>query len=71
MATRYRCKACGGLTRFDVTKTVRLREFHHFTLGGELNIEESEVLSETIEEVTCHWCNHGRAIEVIESPGTA
>ena len=64
-ATRYRCTACGNLTRFDVTTTRRTRAFHHYTVGGELKVEEEQVLSEDVEEVSCRWCGHGRAIEVL------
>lgn len=53
---RYRCSACGNRTRFDVVATRRTRSFHHFTLGGELTVEEEEVLAATVESVTCRWC---------------
>ena len=49
---RYRCATCGNLTRFDVTVTRRTKAFHHYSLGGELAVEDEEVLSETVEEVT-------------------
>ncbi len=62
-ARRYRCSACGNLTRFDVTTTRRTRSFHHFTVGGELTVEDEEVLSEVVEEVSCRWCGSGRAVE--------
>ncbi len=68
-APRYRCTACGNLTRFDVTTTRRTRAYHHYTVGGELEIDEVEVLAESVDEVSCRWCGHGRAIEVLE-PGT-
>jgi len=51
MATRYRCTACGNLTRFDVTTSRRTRAFHHFTVGGELTVEDEEILDERVEEV--------------------
>ena len=54
---RYRCLACGNVTRFDVVSTRRTRAFHHYTIGGELAVEEVEVLDEEIERVTCRWCN--------------
>jgi hypothetical protein len=63
---RYRCAACGNLTRFDVVTERRTRAFHHYSVGGELSIEEVEVLDETVEEVSCRWCGNGNAIEVIE-----
>ena len=63
-ATRYRCEACGNLTRFDVTVARRVRAFYHYTLGGDLEVEEPEVLDEVVEEVTCRWCgNGGRVVE--------
>lgn len=62
---RYRCAACGNVTRFDVTATRRTRSFHHFSLGGELAVEDEEVLSETVEEVACRWCGSSRAVEAV------
>ena len=62
-ATRYRCAGCGNLTRFDVVTTRRTRAFHHYSVGGELTVEETEVLDEVVEEVTCRWCGHGRNIK--------
>jgi hypothetical protein len=53
------------LTRFDVTTTTTVRAFHHYTMGGDLNVEEPEVLSATVDSVTCRWCGHGRNIEVV------
>jgi hypothetical protein len=55
--TRYRCGACGNVTRFDVLATRRSRAFHHFSIGGDLEIEEEEVLEERVEQVTCRWCS--------------
>jgi hypothetical protein len=66
VTTRYRCSACGNLTRFDVVVQRRTREFHHFSVAGELSIEDEEKLAETIERVTCRWCAAtGDAIEEI------
>jgi hypothetical protein len=62
---RYRCGACGNLTRFDVVAERRTRAFHHFSVGGELRVEDEEVLDEKIVEVSCRWCGHGNAIEVL------
>jgi len=66
VTTRYRCGACGNLTRFDVTSTRTTRAFHHFTVGGELVVEDEEVLEESVHEVACRWCGHGRAVEVLD-----
>jgi hypothetical protein len=64
MTTRLRCLACGNLTRFDVVASRRTRAFHHFSVGGELTVEEEEVLDETVEAVTCRWCGaSGASIE--------
>lgn len=66
MPVRYRCAACGNLTRFDVTSTRRTRAYHHFTVGGDLVVEGEDVLEERVEEVTCRWCGQGTAVEVLE-----
>ena len=70
VATRYRCAACGNLTRFDVTITRRTQGFHHYNLAGELTVEDEQVLEETVEEVSCRWCGHGRAVEVVDEAST-
>jgi hypothetical protein len=67
MANRYRCGACGNLTRFDVVSTRRTRAFHHFSIGGELSVEETEVLDETVEQVTCRWCGSSGSIEPVDA----
>ena len=64
---RYRCAACGNLTRFDVTVTRRTKAFHHYSLGGDLVVEDDEVLSETIEEVACRWCGSTKSIETLDA----
>ena len=56
MGERYRCSACGNLTRFDVVATRTTRAFHHFSVGGDLSIEDEAVLDERVDEVTCRWC---------------
>ena len=69
MATsRYRCRACGNLTRFDITMTRRTKAFHHYTVGGELTIEDERVLEESVEDVSCRWCGSGQAVEVVTEP---
>ena len=64
---RYRCTACGNLTRFDVTSTRRTRAFHHYSIGGELTVEDEEVLDEEVEDVSCRWCGSGRAVEALSA----
>ena len=66
MSTRYRCAACGNLTRFDVTRQRRTRAFHHYTVGGELSVEDTELLSEVVDSVVCRWCGPGAAVESID-----
>jgi len=69
---RYRCRACGNLTRFDVVVTRRTREYHHFSLGGERAVEASELLAESVEEVACRWCRaSGPTIEEVPVTGAA
>lgn len=68
---RYRCTACGNLTRFDVVTDRRTRAFHHYSVGGELDVEEEQVLSEHVVEVSCRWCGHGRAVEALSPDASA
>ena len=65
MPERYRCAACGNVTRFDVTATRRTRAFHHYTIGGELDVEDEEVLAEEVESVSCRWCGSPKAVEAL------
>lgn len=67
--TRYRCAACGNLTRFTVTSTRRSRAFHHFSLAGELKVEDEEVLAERVEDVMCRWCGTSASVEVLGERG--
>jgi hypothetical protein len=68
MATRYRCGACGNVTRFDVEATRRTRAFHHYSIGGDLTIEEEDVVDEKTERVTCRWCGAtGDSIEELSA----
>jgi hypothetical protein len=65
VSSRYRCSACGNLTRFDVVTSRRTRSFHHFTVGGDLRVEDEVVLNEQVEEVACRWCGNGASVEVL------
>ncbi len=42
------------------------RSFHHYTVGGELVVEETEVLSANVESVSCRWC--GTDANVVSEP---
>lgn len=64
-AHRWRCGGCGNLTRFDVRRTRRTTEYWHFDLAGNHRVEESNLLSETVESVTCRWCGRNDAIELV------
>ena len=68
---RYRCDACGNLTRFDVTSTRRTRAFHHYTVGGELAGEDEQVLDEVVEEVACRWCGTGASVRPVPAAEAA
>jgi hypothetical protein len=69
--TRYRCTSCGNLTRFDVTSTRRTRAFHHYTVGGELRIEDETVLAEELESVECRWCGPSGIVVEIDAATAA
>lgn len=69
--TRWRCGACGNLTRFDVVRTRRLREYVHADLAGEPLVEESEVLGDVVEHVTCRWCGAVDQVELVPRPDAA
>ncbi|MGH2751770.1 MAG: hypothetical protein ACRDK3_13000 [Actinomycetota bacterium] len=66
----YRCEACGNKTRFDVYETKRLRAFHHYSLGGELTVEEEEVLEGHIDKVICRWCGASDAVSRVGASET-
>jgi hypothetical protein len=68
VTTRYRCTACGNLTRFDVTTTRRTRAYHHFTVGGDLAVEDEQVLDQRVESVTCRWCGSGSSVVELTEP---
>jgi hypothetical protein len=68
---RWRCGACGNLTRFDVARTRRTTEFWHFDLAGEHLVEESVVRGESVESVTCRWCGRDDAIELVSRTDAA
>ena len=67
-ATRWRCSRCGNLTRFDVIRRSRTREFLHVDLSGEPAVEEREVLEETVESVRCRWCDGVGTVELVPRP---
>jgi len=62
---RLRCGACGNLTRFDVVSTRRTTAFSHYSLAGELTVEEERALEASAEEVRCRWCGSTTEVEVV------
>jgi hypothetical protein len=62
---RYRCTACGNLTRFDVVESRRTKAYHHYSVGGELAVEDETVLEHVVESVTCRWCGTGADVETL------
>jgi hypothetical protein len=66
--TRWRCRQCGNLTRFDVTRRTRSREYVHVDLAGEAAVEERSVSEDVVEHVTCRWCSAVDAVEVVPRP---
>lgn len=66
--TRWRCTLCGNVTRFDVTRTTRAREYLHATLSGDAAVEEREVLADDVESVRCRWCASVNSVELVPRP---
>ena len=62
---RYRCTSCGNLTRFDVVSARRTRSYHHYSVGGELTVEDEIVLDEVVESVECRWCGPVGRVETL------
>ena len=62
---RLRCAACGNLTRFDVVTRRRTTGFWHYTVGGELTVEDERDLAVQAEEVRRRWCGSGGDVEVV------
>ncbi|WP_229847103.1 hypothetical protein, partial [Kitasatospora griseola] len=47
----------------------RVIDFVHFDLAGDSKVEETQVLSETVESVRCRWCNAVDQVELVARPG--
>jgi hypothetical protein len=67
---RFRCAACGNLTRFDVETVERVRRYWHVALSGAGVIEEEQRVDVAIESVTCRWCGSSDAIETVDAPAS-
>ena len=68
--SRWRCTLCGNLTRFDVVRSTRAREYVHVDLSGRPAVEEREVVSDVVDRVTCRWCGGVDTVEVVPRPGS-
>jgi hypothetical protein len=62
---RLRCGGCGNLTRFDVVSTRRTSAYWHYSVAGELTVEEERDLAATAEQLRCRWCGSTTQVEVI------
>jgi hypothetical protein len=51
-----------------VTRTSKVVEYVRLDLAGEPRVEETEVVSETVESVRCRWCNALDRIELVDRP---
>ena len=69
--SRWRCTLCGNLTRFDLTRVSRAREYVHVDLAGAATVEERELIEDTVEHVTCRWCKAVDQVEIIDRPASA
>ncbi len=67
---RLRCGGCGNLTRFDVVRRATTREYWHQDLSGELAVEDSDTLEQTVVSITCRWCERADAIKIVPRPGS-
>jgi hypothetical protein len=65
---RLRCAACGNLTRFDVTARRRTAAYWHYSLAGELTVEDERELEVDLERLRCRWCGAEDAVEVVPAP---
>jgi hypothetical protein len=66
---RWRCRQCGNLTRFDVSRVTRTRDYVHVDLAGEQVVEERTIVEDVVEHVTCRWCSAVDAVELVPRPG--
>ena len=67
---RWRCRQCGNLTRFDVTRTTRTRDYVHVDLAGEAEVEQREVLEDVAEQVVCRWCSGVDSVDIVPRPSS-
>lgn len=51
-----------------MVSTRRTRAFHHYSVGGDLSVDNEELLDEVIESVTCRWCSSPDGVVAEEAP---
>lgn len=63
---RFKCTACGGLTRFRIKRSLIVEIYYHQTIAGDIIPETPEVLCDEIVSAECVWCGHGKNVEQID-----
>ncbi len=64
--TRYRCEGCGNLRLFDVVVIRRSSEVHRFSVGGIRDVGDTELLAESVDQISCRWCGHGDDVVLLQ-----
>lgn len=57
------------MTRFDVVREAKTREYWHLELAGDAAVEDIEVLSERVVSISCRWCGRDDTVAVVTRPG--
>jgi hypothetical protein len=65
---RLRCGRCGNLTRFDVVRSSTVKEFWHFDMAGNHEVESSEVSRSEVSSIVCRWCGATDEVEHVLRP---
>ncbi|MFN8076271.1 MAG: hypothetical protein U0Q15_12735 [Kineosporiaceae bacterium] len=65
-STRWRCTACGNLTRFDLTRSSLVVEYVHVDLAGQARVEETTVVEDQWRQVRCRWCDGVDTVELVD-----
>lgn len=65
---RLRCGRCGNLTRFDVVRTVTVKEFWHLDMAGDHVVETADTLDQSVASIACRWCGATDEVEHVLRP---
>lgn len=65
---RLRCGRCGNLTRFDVVRSATTKEFWHCDLAGNVSVESTEAVSQSVSSIVCRWCGASDEVELVARP---